>query len=59
VSCQKWFDNYLAELYAQGQNSVEGASVRAAGIAEGYKSNNLYVAANKRGLKGQVWQLPA
>ncbi len=57
VSCQKWFDNHLAELRALGHDSVEGVAVREAGMAEGYKRGNLYVAANNRKLKGTHWSL--
>lgn len=52
ISCQKWFDGYLAELRTQGHNRVEAAAVREAGRAVGCTKNQLYVAANTRGLKG-------
>ncbi len=57
LSCQQWFDGHLAELSAQGQYTVEGAAVREAGEAAGYKKNQLYVAANGRGYKGTHWKL--
>lgn len=57
VSCQKWFDTHLAELYAQGSITVDAVAVREAGQAAGYTLNSLYVAANARGLKGTTWSL--
>lgn len=57
ISCQKWFDGYLAELRAQGHDAVDGAAVRDAGESLGYTKNQLYVAANARGLKGTSWAL--
>lgn len=57
VSCQKWFDAHLAELGAQGYHTVEASTVREAGIAAGYNKNQLYLAANARGLKGTTWSL--
>ncbi len=57
VSCQQWFDAHLAELRGKGQETVEGAAVRKAGEAVGYKKNQLYVAANSRGYKGTHWTL--
>lgn len=57
VSCQKWFDAHLAELCAQGHDTVDGAAVRAAGEAAGYNRGQLYVAANARKLKGTTWSL--
>jgi hypothetical protein len=57
VSCQKWFDEYLAEHRAQGFDSVESFAVRKAGVAAGYSKSSLYVAAHTRGLKGTIWPL--
>lgn len=57
TSCQQWFDGYLAGLWAQGHGTVEGAAVREAGRAAGHTKNQLYVAANTRGLKGTRWSL--
>lgn len=57
LSCQKWFDGYLAAQREQGHDTVEGVAVRAAGVAAGYTPTSLYVAANKRGLKGVTWSL--
>jgi hypothetical protein len=57
ISCQKWFDEHLAELCAQGHDTVDGAAVREAGESLGYTKNQLYVAANARGLKGTSWSL--
>jgi hypothetical protein len=56
--CQKWFDGYLEDLRAQGHKAVDGFAVREAGVAAGYSMNSLYVAAHKRGLKGDIWSLP-
>ena len=57
VSCQKWFDRYLAEQRDRGHDTVEAVAVREAGLAAGYSKSSLYVAANKRGLKGAAWSL--
>ena len=57
ISCQKWFDRHLAEQRDQGRDAIEAFAVREAGLAEGYSKSNLYVAANKRGLKGTTWSL--
>lgn len=57
ISCQQWFDKYLANLCAQGHERVEGAAVREAGKAAGYSLSNLYVASNARGCKGKIWPL--
>jgi len=57
MSCQQWFDEHLASLHAGGHSAVEGAAVREAGEAAGYKKNQLYVAANARGYKGTHWTL--
>jgi hypothetical protein len=54
---QKWFDWYLAEQREQGRDAVDAVTVREAGIAAGYSLSSLYVAANKRGLKGTTWTL--
>jgi hypothetical protein len=57
LSCQKWFDRYLAEQREQGCDAVDAVAVREAGMAAGYSLSSLYVAANKRGLKGNTWLL--
>lgn len=57
MSCQKWLDGHLAGQRAQGHETVEAVAVRTAGRAAGYTLNSLYVAANKRGLKGTTWSL--
>jgi len=57
VSCQKWFDNYLAELRDRGHDTVDAVAVREAGMLAGYSKSSLYVAANARGLKGTHWPL--
>lgn len=57
VSCQRWFDAHLTELCEQGRDTVEASAVREAGIAAGYNLNQLYVAANARGLKGAAWSV--
>ncbi|MGU3502893.1 hypothetical protein [Mycobacterium sp. C31M] len=57
VSCQRWFDAYLTELCEQGRDTVAASAVREAGIAAGYNLNQLYVAANARGLKGAAWSV--
>lgn len=57
VSCQRWFDAHLTELCVQGHDIVEASAVREAGIAAGYNLNQLYVAANTKGLKGTTWSL--
>lgn len=59
ASCQKWFDRHLAEQHDQGHDTVEAVAVRTAGQAAGYSLSSLYVAANKRGLKGSIWSLTA
>lgn len=57
LSCQKWFDGYLAELREQGHETVEACAVRDAGEAAGYKRGNVDVAIHKRRFKGPVWSL--
>lgn len=57
VSCQRWFDGYLAEQRERGHDTVEAFAVRAAGQAAGYSLNSLYVAASTRSLKGTTWAL--
>jgi hypothetical protein len=57
LSCQKWFDRYLAEQREQGRDAVDAVAVREAGMTAGYSLSSLYVAANKRGLKGTTWSL--
>jgi hypothetical protein len=57
ASCQKWFDSYLAKQRDRGHDTVEAVAVRTAGQAAGYSLSNLYVAANKRGLKGSIRSL--
>lgn len=64
ISCLKWMRGQLAELHADGQDTVEALAVRAAGEAEGYNKNQLYVAANtlRKGpdgwrFRGATWSL--
>lgn len=46
VSCQKWFDAYIAGLRAAGHTTAESATVYQAGQAEGYKLGSLRTAAS-------------
>lgn len=57
LSCQKWLDGYLVDLRDQGYDTMESAAVRKVGESLGYNKNQLYVAANARGLKGEWWSL--
>jgi hypothetical protein len=66
LSCQKWFDQHIAELVAAGKTTVESSAVYDAGRAAGYSDSSLYVAkakrvditvADRRGRKGCTWSL--
>jgi hypothetical protein len=66
LSCQKWFDQHIAELIAAGKTTVESSAVYDAGRAAGYSDSSLYVAkakraditvADRRGRKGCTWSL--
>jgi hypothetical protein len=57
LSCLKWLDGHLSGLRVGGYETVKGADVRVAGQAAGYNLNSLYVAANTRGYKGEIWNL--
>lgn len=56
-SCLKWLDGHISGLRAKGYQTVKGVDVRQAGQAAGYNLNGLYVAASKRGYKGEIWDL--
>lgn len=56
-SCLKWLDGHLSGVRARGHKTVKGVDVREAGQAAGYNLNSLYVAANTRGYKGEIWNL--
>ena len=47
LSCQKWFDQHIAELIAAGKTTVESSAVYDAGRAAGYSDSSLYVAKAK------------
>lgn len=64
LSCQKWFDQYVAALVEAGKTTVESSAVYDAGRAAGYSDSSLYVAkanrrdiaiADRRGSKGCTW----
>ncbi|MGB8406104.1 MAG: hypothetical protein WCE30_18760 [Mycobacterium sp.] len=66
VSCQKWFDQHIAELIAAGKTTVESFAVYEAGRAAGYKDGSLNVAKTsradievieRRGRNGNTWSL--
>ncbi|CDQ45689.1 hypothetical protein [Mycolicibacterium neoaurum] len=66
LSCQKWFDQHIAERVAAGETIVESSAVYDAGRAAGYSDGSLYVAktkrrdipvADRRGRKGCTWSL--
>lgn len=48
LSCQKWFNQHVADLVRVGETTVEAAAVYNAGRAAGYSDNSLYVAKTKR-----------
>lgn len=66
LSCQKWFDQHIAELVRAGKTTVESSAVYNAGRVAGYSDSSLYVAktnrpditmADRRGRKGCTWSL--
>jgi hypothetical protein len=46
VSCQKWFDNHVAELRAAGRTTAKSFAVYEAGEAVGYRRGSLMQAAS-------------
>ncbi|WP_409431420.1 hypothetical protein ACJEIK_09875 [Mycobacterium sp. SMC-16] len=66
LSCQKWFDQHIAELVASGKSTAESLAVNEAGRAAGYSDISLNVAKTKRpdikvierrGRRGSTWSL--
>ena len=66
LSCQKWFDQHIAELVAAGTTAVESFAVYKAGRAAGYSDGQLRVAKSSRadieviearGRRGNTWSL--
>jgi hypothetical protein len=65
VSCQKWFDQHIADLRAAGNDTAESFAVYAAGEAVGYSRANLAQAASSssevvliaRTNRGATWSI--
>ncbi|GAB4944515.1 hypothetical protein MAHJHV49_22940 [Mycobacterium avium subsp. hominissuis] len=65
LSCQKWFNNYIAELRAAGHTTAESFAINRAGEAAGYTQSNLSKAASAhpdvvaiaRTSRGATWSI--
>lgn len=65
LSCQKWFNNHIAELRADGHTTAESFAVNRAGEAAGYTRGNLSQAASNhpdivvisRSSRGATWSI--
>ncbi|ORB84678.1 hypothetical protein B1987_13715 [Mycobacterium kansasii] len=65
LSCQKWFNNHIAELRAAGQTTADSFAVNRAGEAAGYTRSNLSQAASahpdvvaiNRTSRGATWSI--
>ncbi|ORV85556.1 hypothetical protein AWC11_01650 [Mycobacterium interjectum] len=65
LSCQKWFNNHIAELRAAGHTTAESFAVNRAGEAAGYTRGNLSQAASghpdvvaiARTSRGATWSI--
>lgn len=65
LSCQKWFNNHIAELRAAGHTTAESFAVYRAGKAAGYSQSSLSMAASSnpdveviaRTKRGATWSI--